>query len=267
MWLPMVMLAFSTAAIAALNYSTAQSVQLSSYQRRQADREAVTTIGASVEQFLLENSRFPLSLNELVSSPAHSDVSRYLSFVGYHVVEKQDVAIDRMYKKAVVFIKKNPEQSDSDFLSSNDCGVEHFDSAVEWCKKDGSLYAVTDDRQYQRYLASESIVRLDYLSQQIFNARTTNGFFPKTMANNADLSDGSVTTVSAAAGFSGSANSCNGTFLFDGALLTCEFLFALDGTPIYYIRENDDNVVLYVDLPVRFSNGEPHRIARPLRIL
>lgn len=266
MWMPLIMLTLSTAVVASLNVSVVDN-QFTTNSAIEAYYEtAVSEVGAGVEHFLMENARFPVDLAELFSQKP--ELRSYSDVISFAAVTRTDPELDRQYQKAVVFVKSDRDISDADWLASNDCGAQPFgDGASQFCKKDGSVFAETDDRAYQQYLASETVVRLDYLAQQVFNGRTLNGAFPGTTAAAVEMADGDVVTLASAVGFVGTTETCSGIFNFDGAVFSCEFLFSLTGSPVYYIREDDSNVVLYVELPVLHIDGEPHRIARPLRVL
>lgn len=265
MWMPFLLLAFATAVSSSLKVQNAQSERLITQSYRDRYTIAVNDVGSAVERFLLSTARYPNDLNELIS--AQPDLAPYAGLVDYSVVSQQDASGDRYYQKAIVFIKSDQTIPNATWLAQSSCDGQSFSDNGHFCKRDGSVFAVSDSRTYQHYLASETIVRLDYLSQQVFNGRTIKGAFPKELSSGAEIADGNVVTLASAVGYSGTPESCTGLFNFDGAVLSCEFLFSLTGTPVYYIRESDSSVVLYVDLPIQRIDGEPHRIARPLRVL
>ncbi len=267
MWMPVALLVFATATAVVLNTTVVQSKGLRQEALFSARTEAVRSVGNAVEAFLLANARYPNNLTELVGSAQHTELGSIANQVDYVVVTKYDAQLDREYQKAIVFIKADRDVDTTTWLSANDCGTGAWSAASVWCRKDGSYYAQTDSRSYQGYLAQETIVRLDYLAQQIFNGRTVKGKFPQKLSSGADMADGSVTTLATAVGYAGTPEDCSGVFQFDGALISCEAMFSLSGSPVYYQRENNSNAILYIDLPVKLASGEPHRVVRPLRVL
>lgn len=260
------MLTLSAATIASLRVAVTDNTLSLQNTMSFYYRNVVSDIGTGVEHFLLENARFPDDLDELFA--AKPELAGFRDVASYAMFTFSDTQIDRLYQKAFVYIKADRDQADAEWFSGNSCGSDPaVNPDVPFCKNDGSVYAQLDNRQYQLYLASETIVRLDYLGQQLFNGRTSRGVFPGNTSDNTAIADGAVVTLANAVGFTDAPEQCGNVFHFDGAVISCEFLFSLTGSPVYYIRENDSNVVLYVDLPVFHANGEPHRIARPLRVL
>lgn len=264
MWMPLIILVFATAITASLRVNIDENQYFVEEARVLSYKTAISDVGAGIEQFLLENARYPNDLIELFSQ--HSELGQYRHLVDYSVITLNDSELDRQYQKAIIFIKADKYESVSSWLSANDCGSQSFAAGFEFCKKDGSFFAVTDNRMYQQYLASETIARLDYLSQQIFNGRTAKGSFANVLVNGNEMNKGDVVTLSFAVNYSDTPNNCSGVREFDSAVISCEFLFSLSGSPIYYIFNDDSNVILYVDLPVLHIDGTPHRIARPLRV-
>ena len=224
----------------------------------------ITEVGNAINRYILLTGQPPASLEQLMSVEQFAYLNSVITHdMSYAITTLVDDEINRKYSRAIVFYKRNLDETDGDWLASNDCGTGSFSSSSNWCKNDGSIMTILDNREYQSYLAAESIVRLDRAAQQLFNARE-NGF-PKSHTGG-ELTDGDHITLSEAVNYTGDVSACSGVFNFDGAVLTCELLFALDGTPVHYIYEGRDSAILYTTLPFVNDADEPSRVVRSLKV-
>lgn len=235
--------------------------------RASENRVRISMVGNAVNRYLMVVGGTPGSLADLEGTDGFESIGSFVTEdMGYAVANLVDVSMNRRFRRVIVYLKNNPDESDVAFLGGNDCGSGAFSTTSDWCKRDGSIYAVIDEREHQTWFANETVVRLDYLAQQMFNARVFGEGFPDDHVSG-KMSNGELISLAEAVGYTGTPVGCNGVFNFDGAILTCEHLFGMDGTPIQYILEDSDNAILYVNLPFNDGVGSPHRVARPLRML
>jgi hypothetical protein len=230
------------------------------------DITQIELVGNALNRYLLTEGALPTTLTALAATLGYETITPFINDMGYSMVTLDDTTLDVRYQKAIVFYKFDLTETDATFLNTSDCGTGDFSSNSQWCKRDSSPYAVIDERDYQRYLATESIVKLDRLGQQIFNARTLNDDFPRTHPLGT-LSDGDLITIHEAAGYSGTVGACNGIFNFDGAILSCELMFGLNGAPIQYLINDSSLVVLYINMPYVSTSGSTLRTIRILETL
>ncbi|MBE0362211.1 hypothetical protein PULV_a4023 [Pseudoalteromonas ulvae UL12] len=231
------------------------------------DQARITAVGNALNRHLMVRGTLPVSLNALIGTSGFEDVTWAVTDdMGYSVTTLNDATMDARFDRGVVFYKSNRDETDADWLANNDCGAGTFANGLQWCKEDQSVYAVVNTLEYQRYLANESIYKLDILAQQIFASRANTGDFPNEHAAGT-LAEGELITIPDAVGYVGTPEACNGVFNFDGAIITCEMMFNIDGSAVRYIYENSTNAVIYVNQPYSNTAGVTYRVARPLRDL
>lgn len=114
----------------------------------------------------------------------------------------------------------------------NFCGGTDITS-VQYCPDPDLPYVVmeTDDISdtWRILEISKMLTTFDILAKSI-----SKGGAPNETDDGTTLTDGDSVNLPAAVGFLGTANTCSGTFNFDGATLDCRDLYTRDGNAIVY---------------------------------
>jgi hypothetical protein len=180
----------------------------------------------------------------------------------YAVKTFNSTMLDLQGQQAILF--DNEGESTSSWLAINECQAQAWASATDFCRT-RVTYSQVDNHDYTRAFSNESQSRLDRIVQQIVDGKVVAGRFPSVVGGTLQP-HGTLIRMHQAVGYGGTAQNCTGLFSFDGAVLTCEHLFALDGTPVFYQVNSASNAVLYVNLPFNKLDGQPHRVIRTIQL-
>lgn len=204
----------------------------------------VIALSKAHERFVIQYSRAPVSLAELISAPGNQDLSDIdLNRVGYST--EPFTANGFTYSKSLIWHKRyNTFLSDTEVLENNQAGTNDFDEAGAFKAPSIVYWYQSSTLSNLSKLKAAIYTQLDESAQRIVHSVNT---LPVETNSSGTLSLGDSLTLASAVGYTGTFLACTGVFTFDGAPLTCSDLFAVDGTPIYYQLVSDSVAVLSVE--------------------
>lgn len=237
-----------------------RDVDLRIYERMQYGQ--TVTIAQGVQAFLEETGAFPASLPALAATPGYEYIGKLIEpNVGYVVAT--DIEGTRWrFDRAIIFIQ-DPLRAVpvANYINANTCGVGANDPAG-FCGSEDSWYVVLESKDLQTRAFRETGLALDDTLYRILKGYD-NGL-PTVRSNGTSLSTNEADYLIDIVGYTGTANDCVGSFMFEGAVLTCADLFSIEGNPVsyYYVGPNEGYVGVAINMLEAIGTGDAQYIFR-----
>lgn len=225
--------------------------------------ERIAVIGDAIQQHYLET---PI---EGLLTPTDVAKARGYEYVASNRPEifqtaKADNLNDtawRFSRIAVYFQYSGSLLTPQDYLAgpNNACGSTAFTSGESWCGPSMSAWLRLESKaSYTTMLLSEK--------QRLY--RTMRKFLQRYSADSifTSMPEGSVQTLAALVGYSGTANACSGVWVYATIPFTCDDLFNSWGIPIAVNQPTVKRLALVNRTGITISNGQAVRIAEEVTL-
>lgn len=260
--MPLIVIFLCTLFLAAMN-------QLAT--ARDADRQDASattrhnrtiTVAQLVNRYMDETGGTPpVSLAALAATPGYAEAHQYVSGTEqgdgpFLVTYALNDGINN-YKRVIVYSTPlDGSISPADYLTAanNACGATAASAAGAWCgNPTGSYWTVDTRSRMSLELARERTQQQLTLAKfaQAYWHYQINGAFPDPGGGNGSA----ATLISKLTGYTLTAATCTGVWVWATVPLTCDDLYSVWGTPRVYNYINNEFISLYVESPWNEGSG------------
>lgn len=209
----------------------------------------------SLERYISYEYRAPASLSELTQHVGNEPLNSLgLDRISVASSEHNDVGL--VYSKALIWHKRfDSNYADLDVLENNQVGSNNFSEQGDYKPPADVYWYQTSSISTLSNLRTTIYRTLDETVQRLVYSTNT---LPVLMSSGTTLQVDDSIYLTDAVGYTGSFSSCAGLFEFDGAVITCSDLYAIDGSQVQYRILSDSQAAVYVESNnLRNAAGEP----------
>lgn len=253
------LLGLFTAMLLSFIANVASSARFHDYEQRAM---TVRKIAGGVLQDAMETGTLPASINALATTPGYEylrlDTQR--PWQGYAVSSTFNDGTWQ-YQRAVVYSQRpQVATNQATYLSttSNACGTGAFNAAGPWCGSPNSWWWTWDTRSdYSNQISAERAAqrRLIQKFARVYEVVSNN----KQVFPNPGSAGAAITSL--LSGYTLSAATCTGVWLWKGVPLDCADLYSVWGTPRVYNYLSEDYIAVLATSPILDNNGVPVQVA------
>jgi Tfp pilus assembly protein PilE len=259
---PLVITALIAAIASALAIQSSANLDLMRLYRFNANRSQLVMVAENLEQYYNERGTFPSSLQALAQAPGYSHVRSLLNnWQGYAVSGALADSVWQ-YQRMVAF-SNDPKagMTPATYLSQNACGSGSFSTAASWCGTNKSVWFLKDTRHGVNDAITTQRSRLRRSLQKFGDFFSANGGFPSRDSSGTALVAGNTYSVASLAGFTGTASTCSGIYVWQGLPIGCDDMFDSWGKQVGFAYTSSTEFSLVSETPLINAAGEPLLVA------
>lgn len=254
--------------VSALVFAFGNLITVRDNQRQEglaATRHARTiALAKMVQRYIDEkNGIAPTSITAMAATAGFEDASQFQNSAGPHgegpflATYSMDNGVNTYQRVIVYDTPMDGSISAADYLSPafNKCGATSAGQFGDWCGDDSgswwigeTLNRIPDELSKERLQQQQTLQKFAKVYSVVVINRQV---FP-----DPGTGDGSaVTLISQLSGYTMTAATCAGTWVWKNVPLTCDDLYTVWGTPRVYNYKNEDFISLYAEAPWK-ENGQ-----------
>lgn len=140
--------------------------------------------------------------------------------------------------------------------SANRCGAASFGSAPTFCASQVVPHFKVESREVAENVAAARL-SIHRTLEKIASYVWVDGTFPDKDRAGDPLSPGSTTPLATLVGYAGTAEDCDGIFMWMSVPYGCEDIFVAPfGSPVMYVYDSANLVGIFTETGLRRANGE-----------
>ena len=225
----------------------------------------VRAVAGAVLQSTMETGVFPASVSTLATTPGYEylRLSTNLTWQGYSFTAALNDGTWQ-YERVVVYSQRpqvatTPAQYLS--ASNNACGTGAFNATGPWCGSVNSFWWTWDMRSdYSNEISAERAAQRRLLQKfaRIYElVKQNQQVFPNPGASGVPL-------IKLIPGYTQTATTCTGSYLWQDVPLDCADLYSVWGTPRVYNYVSEDYIAILATSTIPDNNGNPVQVATQL---
>lgn len=167
----------------------------------------------------------------------------------------------RFNRAAIWFESPHDSVGNAQYISAanNTCGAGALTVAGSWCGRSQSIWGKLESKGNHSVLLLAEKQRLYRTIGKFYQRFSKDGSF-------VPLANGQVRTLAQLVGYTGSAASCSGNFVYNEIPLGCDDLFNYWGLPIALNKVSDLHIALVNRTQIIGASGQVLRIAEEARL-
>ncbi|CAD7740048.1 hypothetical protein LMG31884_46180 (plasmid) [Xanthomonas hydrangeae] len=233
--------------------------------RQQRMRTDQARVAEGLDRYITERGQAPPSLDALAATPGFEHVRGSRNqWQGYVASGTLNDGTWRYQRAAAWSVRR--KDGGTNYPNENECGTGSAASASSWCgSKDGTWYRNESRGTYANEITQQRIKQQRTL-QLLADQWTARQEFPAKGNDGVTLASGQQRTLASLVGYTGSATTCTGVYVWAGMPLDCTALYDVWGGPVGYQYQSSRYIVLVSEAPIQTASGNNVLVASPLQV-